>query len=157
MLTDTGWFSEDTQAPIGDVIKSIPVVAEAPLPCSVAEIPASDDVEQQSLAVTAVTPVEAYDIPPCTIIETPTSSEVEAQLTESTSVVAETPCSVITAIETPASSEVDEQPPAITPAEAPEALNANWYVELHFRDGRWLIWISALAPKRMRRTPRAHR
>lgn len=117
--------SGDTQAQMKDAIESAPVVVEALLPSPIAKMPESDDVEQQPLAVT---PVEAFGVPPCTIIGDLTSSEVELQLTESTSVVVETPCSVITAIETPASSEVDEQPPTITPAEAPDASNTDWYV-----------------------------
>lgn len=115
-------FSEDTQAQIEDAIETTPVVVEAPLPFP-AEIPASNVINQRSLAVT---PAKTFEVPIRTIVGTPTSSEVESQLTESTSVVVETPRS-ITASEIPTTSEVEQQLSAVTRAEAPEALNTDWY------------------------------
>lgn len=117
-------FSEDTGAQIEDAIESIPAVVEAPLPCPVAEIPESNDVGQQILAVILA---ETFEVPPYTINEALIRNEVEQQLTESTSVGVETPCS-ITVSETPASGEVEQQLPAIIPLETPQASNTDWYV-----------------------------
>lgn len=125
MLTNTGSFSEDTQAQVEDATESATVVVEASLPCPVAEIPASNVVEQQPLAIT---PAETVEVHPSPVIEAPANSEVEEQLIESTTVVLEalSPCS-IAAGETPTSSE-EQQPSAIAPAEALEALNTDRYV-----------------------------